>query len=166
MFGLRDRIRAYLGVESLPRLENTMTTMLELLTGLTAKTDEASAAQQASFLNLHNAVTRLEQNVRALQEQVANGDASPAVQELAGKLAENLATMKKAAETADDGFEPVEAPTEPTTPVDPSAPVDPTAPVEPTPETPAEPTVPGDDTPTVPVEDVPADPGTQAKRSR
>lgn len=106
---LRDRIRRYLGTDN-PRMENTMATMLELLTGLTAKTTEASAAQQASFLNLHNAVDKLTTNVARLEQLVRDGEASEELQTLATQISENLGDMKKAADTADDGFEPVEAP--------------------------------------------------------
>jgi hypothetical protein len=157
---LRTAVRRYLGTGTLPRMESNMTSMLTLLQGLSAQTSEASAAQQASFLNLHNALDRLSQNVRDLQEQVANGDVSPEVQALATQLSENLTTIKKAAETADDGFEPVEVPEDGD---------EPTVPVEPTPEVPAEPEVPVVDEP-APVEDVPAEPDVPtenvAKRGR
>jgi outer membrane biosynthesis protein TonB len=156
----RSRVRAFLGLNALPRMESTMTSMLTLLQGLSAQTSEASAAQQASFLNLHNGLDRLSQNVRDLQEQVANGDVSPEVQALATQLSENLTTIKKAAETADDGFEPVEVPGD-DEPTDPGTPA--------TPEVPAEPEVPVVDEP-APAEDVPAEPETPtenvAKRGR
>jgi hypothetical protein len=64
---------------------------------------------------------------------VTNGDVSPEVQALATyNCQENLTTMKKAAETADDGFEPVEVPGDDES-TDPSGPVDPgtDAPAEP-----------------------------------
>ena len=154
MTSLRTRLRAYLGTDHLPRIEDRMTTFLTLLTGLAAQQQEASAAQQASFLNLHNAVDKLQQSVIDLQTAVANGEVSDEVQAAATAISENLATMKKAAETADDGFEPVEAPTEPTNPTLPNGPVDGgDVPVvtDPTDGTGV------DETPTVPVEDVPAE---------
>src|ERR1051325_1394106 len=110
---LRDRIRAYLGTDTLPRMETTMTTMLELLTGLTAKTTEASAAQQASFLNLHNAVDKLTGNLARLERLPPGREASEEPHTRAAQISENLTYMKKAANPADDGFEPVEAPAEP-----------------------------------------------------
>ncbi|MGX6605646.1 hypothetical protein ACWKSP_26460 [Micromonosporaceae bacterium Da 78-11] len=151
MFSLRTRLRAYLGTDPNPALEATMTTFLTLLTGLAEQQQAASAAQQASFLNLHNAVDKLTQSITDLQTAVANGDVSDEVQAAATAISENLTTMKKAAETADDGFEPVEVPTEPTDPGT-GVPVDGqpvvTDPIDGTPV---------DETPTVPVEDVPAE---------
>lgn len=141
MFSLRIRLRAFLGTDHLPPLESQMTTMLELLNGLLNQSKEASAAQQASFLNLHNAVGRLDSQVADLRQQLAdaaaNGDSvTEEMQVLANDITTSLGDMKKAAETADDGFEPVEEPTEGT---------------EPGTDVPAEP-APADETPTVPVE--------------
>ncbi len=143
-----ERVRRWLGTDQIASLtdrfnaqEATMTTMLELLTGLVTKTTEASAAQQASFLNLHNAVDKLTANVARLEQLVANGDATEEMQTLATEIRTNLDDMKKAADTADDGFEPVETPTEPT---EPGTPTEPATPVEPTPDVPGDPQVPGD----------------------
>ncbi len=92
-----------------------MSEILTMLHGLVAQTTEASAAQQASFVNLHNGLTRQEQAIRDLTAKLAeavesNGKVTPEMQEIATRLQESLTDIKKAAETADDGFEPVEAP--------------------------------------------------------
>lgn len=127
----RNVLRRYLGTDTLPRLENTMGDILTLLNGLVTQTTEATAAQQASFLNLHNGLNRQEQAIRdltaRLDEAVANnGQVTPEMQELANRIQAGLTDIKTAADTADNGFEPVEVPTE-----------DPTVPVE-QPETPVE----------------------------
>ncbi|WP_213004864.1 hypothetical protein [Paractinoplanes toevensis] len=128
---LKHRIRRYLGTHLLPHLEDHMTTFVTLLNGLAAQQQEASAAQQASFVNLHNAIGRLDQSVRDLEQAVANGDASPEVEAKAAEISQALADMKSAADTADNGFEPVEEPPA-------EEPAQPEAPVEPGTETPAE----------------------------
>lgn len=142
---LRDHIRRYLGTQTIPNhladLEERMTTMLELLNGLVTKTTEASAAQQASFLNLHNAVGKLTTNVARLEQLVRDGETSEELQAVAAQIRTNLDDMKRAADTADDGFEPVEAPT------DPGAPVAEVPAEQPVVETPTD-TVPVDETPT------------------
>jgi regulator of replication initiation timing len=154
----RTRVRRYLGTDVIPRLEALMANeILTLLNGLVNQTTEASAAQQASFLNLHNGLTRQEQAIRELTAQLAaavegNGKVTPEMQEVATRLSESLADIKKAAQTADDGFEPVEEPTEPTDPGTEVPPVDVPpvdVPVEPTPD------VPVTDQP-APVDEVPA----------
>jgi hypothetical protein len=131
LHALRTKVRAYLGTDTLPRMESQMTTFLTLLTGLAEQQSAASAAQQASFLNLHNALGKLEQSVRDLQQAVTDGQASDEVAAVAAQISENLTAMKTAADTADDGFEPVVEPTDPGTPTEPTPgePVDPDAPV-------------------------------------
>jgi uncharacterized phage infection (PIP) family protein YhgE len=159
VLSLRTRLRAYLGTDLLPLLESQMTTMLELLTGLTNQTAEASAAQQASFLNLHNGMNRLAQQVTDLRQQLADaaansGQVTEEMQVKANEISESLADMKKAADTADNGFEPVEEPviTDPGTEV----PANPEVPVE---------TTPAEETLTVPVEGQPVtDEGTTSRR--
>lgn len=136
---LRTRLRAYLGTDRIPLLESSLMAneILTLLNGLLNQSKEASAAQQASFLNLHNAVGRLDSQVADLRNQLANsGTVTEEMQTLANDITTSLGDMKKAAETADDGFEPVEEPTDGT---------------EPGTDMLAEP-APADETPTVPVE--------------
>jgi hypothetical protein len=147
---IRACIRRYLGTD---HLEEHVTSMLELLNGLVAKTTEASAAQQASFLNLHNGMNRLTQQVTDLRAQLAaGGEVTEDMQVLANSITESLSDMRKAADTADDGFEPIEEPVV----VEPG--------VEPAnPEVPAE--VPADETPTVPAEGQPVtDEGTSSRK--
>ncbi|WP_433731036.1 hypothetical protein ACQP2Y_21655 [Actinoplanes sp. CA-051413] len=135
-----------------------MTTMLELLNGLVAKTTEASAAQQASFLNLHNAVGKLQANVARLEQLVRDGEVSEELQTLVTQVASNVEDMRKAADTADDGFEPVEEPVA----VEPGAePANPEVPAEPVPGG-----VPADETPTVPVEGQPVTDEAPTSRKR
>lgn len=128
---LRDRIRAYLGVDALQRIEETMATeFLTMLQGIAAQTSELTATQQASFVNIHNAINRQTQQITDLRQQLTDalqnqGKVTPEMQAKADEIAQSLADLKKGAETADDGFEPVEEPTEP---------------------------APGDETPTVPTE--------------
>lgn len=121
---LRDRIRGFLGTDQIASLhrrldaqEATMTTMLDLLNGLVSKTTEASAAQQASFLNIHNALNRQGEQITDLQRQLREalenqGEVTPEMQAKADEIAQSLADIKRGAETADDGFEPVEVPDE------------------------------------------------------
>jgi ABC-type transporter Mla subunit MlaD len=124
---IRTGVRSYLGTDALPRLESTMSDWLTVLNGLVTQTSEASAAQQASFLNLHNGINRLDGQIADLQQQLADalansGTVTPEMQALADQISTSLDDMKTAADTADDGFEPVAAPVEPTTPVE-TAPV-------------------------------------------
>jgi hypothetical protein len=141
---LRTRLRAYLGTDLLPLLESQMSTVLESLQALAAQQTEASAAQQASFSNLHGAIQRLEQAVR-------NGDVSPEIQTAVDDLKRGFDTMRDTAVQADDGFEPVDAPTPGT-----DAPANPDVPAEPAPV---------DETPTVPVEGQPVtDEGTTSRK--
>ncbi len=131
----RTRLRRVLGTDQLPALyrryqalEAHMSTVLESLQALAAQQTEASAAQQASFSNLHGAIQRLETAVR-------EGQVSPEIEQAVADLKTGFDTMRDAANSADDGYEP--APAEPSTPEVPQTP--------------------GDDTPTVPVENAPAD---------
>ncbi len=144
------RLRQLLGTDHLPRinrkldtLELAMADFLTLLNGLAAQSSEASAAQQASFLNIHNALNRQGQQIADLQQQLADaisaqGRVTPEMQAKADQIAESLADIRRGAETADDGFEPVE---------------------EPATEVPAEPEVPAVEEPTVevPAEQPPAE---------
>jgi hypothetical protein len=156
MLALRTRLRAYFGTDRIPHLENLMANeILTLLHGLVSQSTEATAAQQASFLNLHNGLNRQEQAIRDLTAQLAaavegNGKVTPEMQELATRLSTSLDDIKKAAQTADDGFEPVEEPAPGT-----DAPANPEVPAE----------VPADETPTVPVEGQPVtDEGTTSRK--
>jgi hypothetical protein len=160
MPSFRDRLRAYLGTDTNPRIEEHMANeILTLLNGLVAQTSELSATQQASVVNIHNGFERMNTSIRDLSQQLADalandGKVTPEMQAAADQIQSALADIKKGAETADDDFEPVEAPTEPTDPNVPSGPVDGgdtpvvTDPIDGTPV---------DETPTVPVEDVPAE---------
>jgi hypothetical protein len=160
MLPFRTRLRAYLGTDLLPVLESRMTTMLELLTGLVAKTTEASAAQQASFLNLHNAMNKLTTNVARLEQLVREGEVSEELQTLVTQVSSNVEDMRKAADTADDGFEPVQDTPVVTDPGTEAPPAD--VPAEPAPGE-----GPVDETPTVPVEGQPVtDEGTTSRRQR
>lgn len=122
---IRDSVRDYLGTDALPRMESTMSDWLTVLNGLVTQTSEASAAQQASFLNLHNGINRLDSQIADLRQQLADalanqGTVTPEMQALADQISTSLGDMKTAADTADDGFEPVAAPTEPTTSEEPA----------------------------------------------
>ncbi|WP_250029775.1 hypothetical protein [Paractinoplanes maris] len=110
---LRSRIRAYLGTDTLPRMEQAMATWTTVLNGLVEQTTAASAAQATSFTNLQNAITRQTTAIGDLQSQletaVANGDSVPeGMQAKVVEISQALDDMKKAADTADNGFEPVE----------------------------------------------------------
>lgn len=114
---LRTRIRAYLGTDTLTRMEQTMSDWLTVLNGLVNQTTEASAAQRASFLNLHNGINSLGGQISDLQQQLADalansGTVTPQMQALADQISTSLTDMKAAADTADDGFEPVTEPSE------------------------------------------------------
>jgi hypothetical protein len=112
------RVRRWLGTDTLQRIEELMATeVLTLLQGLVSQTTEASAAQQASFVNIHNALNRQDTAIRDLTTRLneaieSNGRVTPEMQEAASQVSAALADLKKAAETADDGFEPAEEPTE------------------------------------------------------
>jgi hypothetical protein len=147
---LRDAVRHYLGtahIDTIPdhlhRMENTMAQWIDVLNGLVAQTEAASAAQATSFSNLQGAINRQTADIaelrRLLDDAAQNaGEVTPEMQAKVTAIATALDDMKKAADTADNGFEPVETPEEP-----PSAPVD-------TPE------LPGD----VPVDGPVVEPGT------
>nr|WP_221374382.1 hypothetical protein [Actinoplanes polyasparticus] len=139
---LRDRIRAYLNTDRLPRMEQNMADWLTTLNGLVQQTTAASAAQATSFSNLQGAIGRQTADIaelRRLLEQA--GEVTPEMQALAAQIGQSLDDMKKAAETADNGFEPVEevptdVPGDGVPPTDGQPPVD--APVEPVTDVPAE----------------------------
>lgn len=115
---IRKSLRGLLGTDGIQRIEALMATeILTLLQGLAAQTTELTATQQASFVNIHNAINRQSEAItdltRRLEDALANnGKVTPEMQEAANKVSTALADLKKAAETADDGFEPAEAPTE------------------------------------------------------
>lgn len=132
----RARLRRYLGTDTLPRMERTMANWLTVLNGLVEQTTAASAAQAASFSNLQGAINRQSTAIADLQKQladaVANGADVPAdMQAKVTEISQALDDMKKAADTADNGFEPVED-EEPETPEgEPTAPPITDEPVEP-----------------------------------
>jgi guanyl-specific ribonuclease Sa len=101
---LRTHVRAYLGVDAIPRLESTMATITDALTALAEQVNAVSAAQASSFSNLQNAIAKLK-----------SGDLSAEQQDAVNQIEKSLLTMGEDAQRADDGFEPTDsnAPVEP-----------------------------------------------------
>lgn len=147
---LRNAIRRYLGTKQalnhISDLEERMATWLTVMNGLVEQSTAASAAQQTSFANLHNGQVRQEQQIAEFKQMLAdalakNGEVTPEMQAKVDEISQTLTDMKNAADTADDGFEPVEEPTDEVPPVE-----------QPTEEQPPVVTEPVEGEPTVPSE--------------
>jgi hypothetical protein len=130
---LRDAVRHYLGtahIDTIPdrlhRMEQTMATWTTVLNGLVEQTTAASAAQATSFSNLQGAINRQTEAIADLQRQLAEaGEVTPEMQARVAEISAALDDMKKAADTADNGFEPVdEAPEQPSETPDNEVPVE------------------------------------------
>lgn len=131
---LRDRVRAWLGTDTLTRMETTMAEdFLVLLRNIAENTSSLDATQQAVALNIKNGFTNLEQKVTDLARQLAEQDrVTDEMKTLAAEIGDHMTTIKKNVEAMDNGYEPVEEPAD-------GAPTGEVPTVEPAPAAPAAP---------------------------
>lgn len=92
---LRTRIRTYLGVDTLHRLESKMATITNALTALAKQVNDVSAAQASSFHNLQAAIDKLKSGELSSEQQAA-----------VDEIEKSLTQLGDDAQSADDGYEP------------------------------------------------------------
>lgn len=145
---LRDHLRRYLGTDNLPK-EHTMSEITDALNRLAQQVNGVSAAQATSFHNLQVAI-----------DELRAGKLTAEQAEIVDRIEKSLTKLGEDAQAGDDGFEPVEQPTEvpgdqtPTVPGTEEPPTDGTTPVEAGTDVPAD----------QPVESEPTDGGSTSRR--